>query len=922
MYIFLCSIYYIYIYIINTTQKNMDSIRLYGMVPVKKIEDFYNEKVFFYNSELRELYNEMLNKIDFPFKLHYVTFNLNKNWYNLDQVLNPEIITRINKFTNMLTTDCNDVKIPVHINNTYSVPDYQLIRTTRFLDSNRIDMQPGDLYYPNFKPSSTNTKKLDSYWFSTNLSQACAYIQNKAFANRYKIDIDFSGALFVHHVRSTTKLSLLNMESDDVQSIIRSIGITEHMLIHESDIVGRLVCIEINKLLEKYKYAPIDGVYFRNSAESIILCNTSGLTISKTFIYSVDGSIFPPKIIYGTDDIQKKKIFKTFYSPSKIWVESRAYSYRHKLTQLMTIDDDIKGGLDPSKVNTSLISVVLASVTNVLRPYIYKALVELNEYMSKYGKFILAGGDAINMLLAEDDRSISPDIDTKFILNYNKFANKFDNYLKNPSEQQTKNEAEYFHTLLKSKNHLWYVALKKVLDSWNDKSTYERFYHNLLKPLESTPLFNILGVTFIHPNQIKKNKPFRKRHTVMHKNSKGDPPFLFDVELFAVDMYLNSIYTVDWKTNVDGKTIWKNKFSYADFNEDANITGLLDLAYTKPTHIGYDLGSPSLHTHISLDPFLFPVNYEKFFGVKTALNTIDSVEYEVGEGELPEIEKMILPIANYQYVKNDVELLNTLQLRKGTKLDKDLYRLKILEKYYNQNEIKKNIKTDNIDKMLRLEQMEYLKEKSYTNNYYSKKYYNKKNYTKNIISIDDIVPFKMSHIIKFLAIPKRIENTTIDENNTAVDLGFIECKFDDIYQKKYDTTNRYNYNFNKWDTCCDVVPNQIPYRFYTKQIGRWGTHKNTQTQMLCILSYWLKYLENIKKIEIISDRLPKIGVMVYGFRNEFLKNILVENTVIETNNLLINSILIFATSLRYISGKLSGLSKKVFDAIFDLLIPV
>ena len=244
--------------------------------------------------------------------------------------------------------------------------------------------------------------------------------------------------MFIHKVRTTQNQTLLDIEVGDVQFILRNFGITEHMLEHDMDVVGNFVCDKINQLFRKFNQKQMDGIYFQKSAKSVLLCNVNSITNEaangqkmESNVYINGGEIYPSNL--SESSVQKRtQICKNFYQPPRKWVESYPALYRHTLSQMMSKNAQRtdkygrtvygkKVGLDPGDVHRDLVSVILASITNALRPYIYKGIQDINKIMSDYGQFIVAGGDAINMLIDPVDRSVSPDIDTKFILLFKQF---------------------------------------------------------------------------------------------------------------------------------------------------------------------------------------------------------------------------------------------------------------------------------------------------------------------------------------------------------------------------------------------------------------------------------------------------------------------------------------------------------------------
>lgn len=878
----------------------MNTIGAYGVYTVEKIGEFLHKKLAFGQKELKFILKKMLED-DFTFSLRYdVTEQTFKRFWSINQPSRDEL-NYINSFNNVIVSDKDTPVISPKNSRVFSLPVEQKEDIANKLSGHTIKMNSGsEIFMATFSPDFKT--KQDNYLLSTSYLESSGYIRSKAVDNRNLIGVSLSGALFIHQLLTTKDQVLLNIEVGDIQFILRNFGVTEHMLIHHMDVVGNFVCKEINKILKKFKKPLVDGLYFRKNADCVVLCNIKNVTNIgqdgnqlQSMVYRNGDYMYPDKIVNHSVG-EGKKIVNKFYDNPRYWVDSYASIFRNTLSQLMVKDVfrtntlgekekvDVDDGLNPSDVNTDLVSVVLASITNALRPYVYKAIQDINRKMAAYGKFIVAGGDAINMLIDPVDRSVSPDIDTKFILSFEEFDKKFDPNSTNPN-QQVEMESIYFYKMLDSKRHLWYGALQEILDQWNSREHYETIYNTILKQLELTTPFDILGVTFIPPHQIKNFKPFRKRLTVMPKSSEKDPPFLFDVDLFAIDVYINSIYLIEWEEAEDGSTKWTNRFEYIDKNDQASITGLLDMPYTKPTHLGYNLGSRGYHTNIKIDPFKEPRDLKKFFKIETSLNSIVSIKNDVETGDLPPVGEMTIPIANVDYIKHDVELLARLQLRKGTKLEKDRQRLQILAKYG---------KIESID----LDEEELHAAETQTN-------------YKNIkVSLSDVATLKVAHIIKYLAVPK------FSPDDTQL-YGFIECPDSVQYEVVFDTFTRFDYNNSSWRLCCDIIPNMFKFRYGSKQLSNWSKDNDQKNSVLCILKSWKKYLNNIKKLPV-EKRLLYIGVMLYGFRPHFLDNTNVAKNPKYVNNLFIDNILIYAVGLRDIGGEISKDSLAVYNALRGL----
>ncbi len=460
---------------------------------------------------------------------------------------------------------------------------------------------------------------------------------------------------------------------------------------------------------------------------------------------------------HSIDNKTRQDRIDRFFKPPGRMIVSKTTSYRSTLEALMELNKlDINSLLYPKNVSRSINEVITASITEAMRPYIYQAIEELNRHMKEFGEFIISGGDAINNLLPPNLRQVTPDVDTKFILKYSKFKNcgcTPEDKIPDPDPEKAKNEtwcnsdihinmkqdfkeeefegcqslrqnitndgetktisplehlageqakkleSDYFIALLAAKHKLWYDALEKLLEKWNDKDFYQRLYYNILMPLEGLVPMNLYNVKFIHPDLRRKRgtqlEPiFKKRYTFMPKktHSTDSPPFLFDVELFAVDMMIDSLYDIRWD-ELDGEPVYRPNFEQLFRGNEPRVAGIIDLPFTKPTHLGYNLGDQKYHKEIKLNPYQDGQFAEKdtLIPQQTSLNSINARNaFALNESARASYDDLFyyapqpsscitIKVANEKYIMEDVNLLAKLGLRTGTKLEKDLKRLELLQ---------------------------------------------------------------------------------------------------------------------------------------------------------------------------------------------------------------------------------------------------
>lgn len=630
------------------------------------------------------------------------------------------------------------------------------------------------------------------YWATENATSITMWDKNTG--NNYL------PPLYIHRLEIKNFLigkNLLDLTTEQALKDMRYFSITEDLIVNEINNVADLLCAQVFSVIGDSS-RPIGTVI----GKQLLLCTKNstipGITKEETLTYCpamersalTELNLYQKSLLQTNDDSivnqKRQDKIKVFYTPPDRMIVSKTTFYRDTLVKLMKSTEyhpvnnpNPNPLLEPKNVSKSINEVITASITEAMRPYIYQAIEELNKNMKEFGEFIISGGDAINNLLPPNLRQVTPDVDTKFILNYSKFekcgctpedktkeeGEKLEeswcnsNIDKDKVELEgcksqrreltkTKNrrfemlgsrsrsdyededegdvisktrgplehlkgkeakklESDYFIALLAAKHKLWYDALEKLLKKWNDKDFYKRLYYNILMPLEGLVPMNLYNVKFIHPDLRRKRglepEPiFKKRYTFMPKkmHSIDSPPFLFDVELFAIDMMIDSLYDIRWD-EVDGEPIYKPQFEQLFRGNEPRVAGIIDLPFTKPTHLGYNLGNKEYYKEIKLNPYQdgeFTREFSKedteediIIPQQTSLNFINARNaFALNESARASYDDLFyyapqpspcitIKVANEKYIREDVNLLARLGLRAGTKLEKDLKRLELLE---------------------------------------------------------------------------------------------------------------------------------------------------------------------------------------------------------------------------------------------------
>ncbi len=511
-----------------------------------------------------------------------------------------------------------------------------------------------------------------------------------------------------------------------------------------------------------------------------------------------------------------------------------------------------------AKVSTNIHEIILSTITNVLRPHIYQIIDMIGREMEQFGRFIISGGEAFNVNVDPKHRKITPDIDTKFVLFYGIDVSSI-----------TENQ---FQTLyMKAREHLWYIALENVLTILNSQEYYTHLYENVLKFLEMCPEFSLLNVTFLKPDNLTTNKIFRKRITLLPKNTDPDEMFFFDVFLFAIDMQLEKYYYVNTYFDKDSHRILYS--AELDEKNGEYVTGLLDMPIMRPGEFGFEIRDPLMHVNIAVTTNVPDTKY---------LSSSLAASLVIPSEKLPNFRGSFL-YASRKYLIKDIDKLLALGLREH-KRDKDEYRKLILQ-------------TDTY--------------RPFIYPLPSVKPYIPFVLLKNIPNIADIVykdninPLITQKCLKYIAPP------TINEQ-TGNFVG-TNCNLSEEYYMEMATGEKFNYVTQKWmdccntkissDRCCDRISNRFLYRINSKYISlNMANSDKTQEEkkiIKCILKSLIQFLRKqrklLDKIELKNDEILRIkndlGKFLYDFDSEV--------AYCTPISLIISNILMFAESLRF-----------------------
>lgn len=778
-----------------------------------------------------------------------------------------------------------------------------------------------DFYVASYSFNIPLTKKERMIWLSSKAEISASYILNKTFLYRDYFK-DKKVSLFLQRVSVPDTLNIVFIDSKMYKELLIYLGVNQHILTYELEAIAEWI-LDVNKVFQGKNIIPkIDGVAYINKKNDIIMSLVGvpkSIFIKNTLVYKKDNKFYE-EIPKNSSEYQLKKVFEDFYQPPTIKIESNYQRFRYLLARSIKHADRDVEQKRGDEIFTNITNLLTTGITNALRPLIYDAICNINEKMKEYGQLVCAGGDAINMQVAKSDRAVSPDIDTKFIIrNLNKLS-----------------ESDYFLTLIKTRQVFWELAIQDIIDKWNSETFYKDIYYNLLQPLESLFPFNMLNVVFLRPKQILTNVPFIKRFTPIIKNTQKVPQFLFNTDLFAIDLNIFGYYNLNTIEDEDGEYRY---YPEMEHYHNPCIPGILDMPFVRPKHLGSDLDNPSYINYIEVnnqirDELKNITTEEEEIKVETLLEVDKNItslnETQYYKKEINTIsKKIVLPVANRRYTIKDAKLLFELGLRTGEKRQKDEARIKLLEKYLTVSEQKYSSMVNTV-----LEQ--------------DSNEIKIPDLTKEIdmfkMRIYDIGCLKLTQIVKFIAPPDVNDLFELDNRFDELKIitnGFIACpekaaleltaydsKFEsimnDIYMK-FDTGDVYNYTSKTWDRCpkndyenldvvnCDKVYNIYDFRFNALALSGWENSDSlSYINMKCILDKLYLYLSSIRK-ESIEVKNEKLGALLYGFRPALIKKYKSDITPVLASN-----ILLYAYGLQFIFGDLEKICKKIYNILNEI----
>jgi len=715
-----------------------------------------------------------------------------------------------------------------------------------------------------------------SNWFSTDFEQSELHIIDEIINSNIDNKENDNYYPYIYEYKLKKDLNLIEIkDKSSFYKIIDKFKLNLLPFTSQDYIIAQLLCA-CNNL---FNIGYIDGWYFPNDQEQVMLCHSENIGLKENkiqdkiqftniFVYKHET---PLKLLDNFYDRNNyfKDYFKDYYK--KIYFNNTSYDVPGQFRMLLLneyeklkntqenkeekhCDDYISCvRLDISKresveneilekIDTNNNNFILGMITQVMRPYIYQCIHMLNEELQKFGILVISGGEAYNHNVIEKYRKFTPDIDTKLII-----IDK-----SGPIEGYDE---------LYIRNKIW-KSYEMVIDYLEFKYT-EEIYTKLIS-LSNTLIFQILGITFINPSDLKRNGGqiphiFLRRYSIMEK---GVSSRVFDIHLLCLDMIINSKYELQRETvlykgeyryfeevkhnlpispekmreikkafndiDIDDdnikdyiKNLYKNTLTEVEAIQKYNtewilddnkpiLTGLLDIAVMKQGELG--------------DVFENP-NYTSVSKCKIGSNDFDVL------------------VASRDYLIHDIDIMTKLQLRKG-KEHKDRERKQILE---------------NSDKCTNLPYFDFNNDNQY--NLYNPIV----RYTKNCVNnnLEQIIikdfeytnPNQSSSKILYLSFSPLINDLQkngiplLEPINIDKDLKILEVNI------------CYDYNNREWIRNCykDRFCNAFKYRFLRENI----TNPKLKNNIIYSLVIFLKNIyfnlvnlyETRKNINFVDDEI-------------------------------------------------------------------
>lgn len=397
------------------------------------------------------------DKTNYNFDIIYTTsIETSKNWINIEEINLSKLKPRYVKKGFSKITEIESLRYTYEIE---SINDILTIIKNNTISNFEIKTHIFGVEY------NIDFSKTRVLWLNSDFMSACGYMLGRTFLNRYYYK---NHPLFIHKTLINTTergLNLIKLTSNTYYTFFSQFGINEHILCYDLEAIAEWIQNQVNPLLQKNNIPLLDGLIYINSLnyQTIVLIKdikSPAFQIVNSYIYTNNKEIFPQ----FSDDMTVFKfteICKNFYYPPKIIIKSNIENFRNFLTRSIT--DLNTNRIDSEKaeaLHKTITTIITTGITNAMRPLIYKAIFDINLLISKYGKLICAGGDAINIGIKIEDRKISPDIDTKFLL----------------KKLNSLNEKTFFKNLLETREVFWYGALEEVLK----KMEFFRFLYRTL----------------------------------------------------------------------------------------------------------------------------------------------------------------------------------------------------------------------------------------------------------------------------------------------------------------------------------------------------------------------------------------------------------------------------------------------------------
>lgn len=219
----------------------------------------------------------------------------------------------------------------------------------------------------------------------------------------------------------------------------------------------------------------------------------------------------------------------------------------------------------------SFFKYIQISISNILRPIIYRIILDVQKEIKNCAEIIVGGREASNLSVKPNERVISTDIDTKLYINF-----YFPSGLE-PEIQRKILKTVYYDSKEKFINKFYYEIMTNIMNNWN--LNYHIWVYKFLYKLENTFEMKLFDIKFPRPiNDTKSQKWLIKRYHIIEATA-TKPTDSNYIDLFVFDMIITNV-SYPLSSSISLNSVPKNLTTYAmidmPLDNKKNITDKID----------------------------------------------------------------------------------------------------------------------------------------------------------------------------------------------------------------------------------------------------------------------------------------------------------------------------------------------------------